>query len=199
MEPIVEVVASRRPHFRAVWENTQVQVWETAELSPHWDDKLIAGGLLGEAGRAPIAMVWSLECNEDWTVARFRAIPHDPRNWSPSELHLRYDGERRWWDDHDRELNLDTRDAPFVGWREGAAWHTPVLLHIGLAAREPVEIEVLQVNLANGALRAVPHRYTPLGHGVWEVYDSNYDDVATLRIDADGLVQDISGRLRRLR
>jgi hypothetical protein len=67
-----------------------------------------------------------------------------------------------------------------------------------LTASEPVEVEVLQVNLANGALRAVPHRYTPRGHGEWEVYDSNYDDAVTLHADADGLVRDISGRLRRL-
>jgi hypothetical protein len=67
-----------------------------------------------------------------------------------------------------------------------------------LTASEPVEVEVLQVNIWNGAVMAVPHRYTPLGDGAWEVHDANYDDAATLRVDGDGLVKEIPGRIRRL-
>lgn len=198
MEKYALPVPSRELRFRALWESTEPRLWETAALYPHEEGRLISGGVLGEVHRSPIAMVWSLLCNPDWTVARFRGIPHDPKLWFPSELHLRYDGKGRWWDDQDRELALDTRGAPFVGWRQGVCWHTPVLLHIGLAASEPVEVEVLQVNVLNGALLAVPHRYTPLGDGGWEVHDANYDDLARLRVDADGLVKEIQGSVRRL-
>lgn len=198
MEKFVLAVPSEELRFRAMWESTEERRLETAELgyldhSDREEGRLITGGVVGEVHRYPIAMVWSLLCNPDWTLARFRGIPHSPSLWFPSELHLRYDGERRWWDEQDRELEPDTRDAPFVGWREGVCWHTPVLLHIGLEACASVEVEVLQINLQNGALRAVPHQYTPLGGGEWNVHDANYDDVVTLRVDGDGIVKEIQG------
>lgn len=201
MEKFVMAVPSAELRFRALWESTQERRMETAELGyDHPEDgRLITGGVLGEVHRYPMAMIWSLLCNPDWTIAEFRAVPQSPNMWFPPQgLHLRYDGERRWWDEEDRELAPDTRDAPFVGWREGVCWHTPVLLHIGLAARAPVDVEVLQVNLQNGALRSVPHRYTPRGGDKWEVHDANYDDVVTLRVDGEGIVKEIEGRARRL-
>jgi hypothetical protein len=202
MEKFVMAVPSEELHFRALWEGVEERRMETAELRHgHLDDgRFITGGVLGEVHGQPMAMIWSLRCNPDWTIAELRAVPQSPTMWFPPQgLHLRYDGERRWWDEEDRELEPDTRDAPFVGWREGVCWHTPVLLHIGLEARAPVEVEVLQVNLRNGALRAVPHRYVPRGDGEWEVHDADHGDVVTLRVGGDGLVEEIEGRARRLR